>query len=56
MSQGETTANPVCCEDRELAPPPEIGALVDPAEPHPGEPGAPDDAPTAVLLALEPTV
>jgi hypothetical protein len=65
MSQGSTTSagqgsnraaveNPVCCEDGDLPPPPAIGAI-DPAEPHPAEPGAPDDAPTAVLPALERT-
>jgi hypothetical protein len=63
MSQGSTTSaaqgsgqgeqeNPVCCNDADLPTPPAIG-LVDPAEPHPAEPGAPDDAPTAVLPALE---
>jgi hypothetical protein len=44
--------NPVCCDDGDLPPPPAIGAI-DPAEPHPAEPGAPDDAPTAVLPTLE---
>ena len=53
MSQGETTPNPVCCEDDDLPPPSTVGARVDPAEPHPAEPGAPDDAPTAVLLVLQ---
>ena len=65
MSQGATTSktqgaygrtpNPVCCNDPELPPPPAIGARVDPAEPHPAEPGAPDDAPTAVHLVLSRT-
>ena len=55
MSQGETTPNPVCCTDDQLSAPPEIGARIDPAEPHPAEPGAPDDAPTAVLIALDRT-
>lgn len=66
MSQGATESagqngeaeipNPVCCSDHGLPPPPAIGERIDPAEPHPAEPGAPDDAPTAVLLALDPTV
>ena len=51
-SAAGTTPNPVCCTDRELPPPPAFGEGIDPAEPHPAEPGAPDDAPTAVLLAL----
>jgi hypothetical protein len=37
--------NPVCTTDRKLPPPPSIGELIDPAEPHPDEPGAPADAP-----------
>ena len=48
MSNGTSTIsspNPACTADRELPPPPEIGALGDPAEPHPDEPGAPADAP-----------
>jgi hypothetical protein len=49
-AQGTSTANPVCCSDPDLPPPPALGELVDPAEPHPAEPGAPDDAPTAVHL------
>ena len=57
-SQGDkpqATPTPVCCTDDTLPPAPSIGARVDPAEPHPSEPGAPDDAPTAVLLVLERT-
>ena len=45
---GEGVPNPVCCNDRTLPPPPAIGELIDPAEPHPAEPGAPDDAPRAL--------
>jgi hypothetical protein len=45
-----TTENPVCATDPDLPPPPAIGELVDPAEPHPDEPGAPDDAPAAQPL------
>ena len=51
MSGG--TPNPVCCSDSDLPPLPALGELVDPAEPHPAEPGAPDDAPTAVHVALK---
>jgi len=47
-----TTANPVCCTDGDLPPAPPLDELVDPAEPHPAEPGAPDDAPTAVHVVL----
>lgn len=36
--------NPVCTIDRKLPPAPDNCAL-DPAEPHPDEPGAPADAP-----------
>ena len=39
--------NPVCITDVDLPPPPPIGEAIDPAEPHPDEPGAPEDAPDA---------
>jgi hypothetical protein len=39
--------NPICLVDRDLPPPPENGEHLDPAEPHPDEPGAPRDAPDA---------
>ena len=40
-----TTPNPVCTTDTDLPDPPQIGALTDPAEPHPDEPGIePKDA------------
>jgi hypothetical protein len=42
--------NPICLVDRDLPDPPDIGATVDPAEPHPDEPGAPHDAPDARAL------
>ena len=42
--------NPVCTAGCDLPPPPEIGAGIDPAEPHPDEPGAPPDAPDAQPL------
>ena len=42
--------NPVCITGCDLPPPPEIGAAIDPAEPHPDEPGAPADAPDARTL------
>ena len=44
------TPNPVCASDDELPDPPSIGEAVDPAEPHPDEPGAPEDAPARRLL------
>ena len=52
MSQGATraAANPVCCTDDELPPPPATGALIDPAEPHPDEPGAPADSPDRLTV------
>ena len=43
--------NPVCTTDDELPEPPSIGELTDPAEPHPDEPGAPDDCPPKQPLA-----
>ena len=49
---GSETPNPVCCTDPDLPPAASAGERIDPAEPHPAEPGAPDDAPTAVNLAL----
>jgi hypothetical protein len=39
--------NPICLVDRDLPDPPDIGQHIDPAEPHPDEPGAPYDAPAA---------
>ena len=45
-SNVEPTPNPVCTTDRDLPEPPAIGELVDPAEPHPDEPGVePGEAP-----------
>lgn len=46
--------NPVCAVDHDLPPPPDNGELVDPAEPHPDEPGAPDDAPSVRKLKTAP--
>lgn len=43
--------NPVCTVDRKLPPPPDNCSL-DPAEPHPDEPGAPDDAPSIRELEI----
>jgi hypothetical protein len=43
----EEQENPICLVDRDLPAPPDIGEQVDPAEPHPDEPGAPNDAPDA---------
>jgi hypothetical protein len=40
--------NPICATDDDLPPPPTIGEGIDPAEPHPDEPGAPHDAPDAL--------
>ena len=47
MSPSRTAkaANPVCTIDPDLPPPPALESGIDPAEPHPGEPGAPPDAP-----------
>ena len=45
VSDTQSTPNPVCATDGDLPAPPAIGELVDPAEPHPDEPGAPEDAP-----------
>jgi hypothetical protein len=46
----EEQENPICLIDRDLPPPPDIGAHLDPGEPHPDEPGAPTDAPEARAL------
>jgi hypothetical protein len=46
--------NPICLVDRDLPDPPDIGATVDPAEPHPDEPGAPLDSPDARALRETP--
>jgi hypothetical protein len=43
--------NPVCTVDEELPPPPD-NCLLDPAEPHPDEPGAPEDAPAIRSLRI----
>jgi hypothetical protein len=56
VAQGKTgmlIANPVCTTDGELPDPPANGELVDPAEPHPDEPGAPADAPARRTLERE---
>jgi hypothetical protein len=48
MSGSDTNGeqeNPICLVDRGLPPPPDIGGMGDPADPHPAEPGAPLDAP-----------
>ena len=47
------TENPVCTSDPVLPPPPSIGELGDPADPHPDEPGAPPDAPARITLGSE---
>jgi hypothetical protein len=41
---GTASENPVCVS-RQEPPPPSAGALGDPSEPHPDEPGAPPDSP-----------
>jgi hypothetical protein len=44
-SMEESTPNPVCTSDADLPDPPRNGELIDPAEPHPDEPGVqPGDA------------
>jgi hypothetical protein len=56
MAAGKTkkaVANPCCTTDPDLPPPPSIGELCDPAEPHPDEPGAPADAPERVGVATD---
>ncbi len=45
--------NPVCTIDGKLPPPPD-NCLLDPAEPHPDEPGAPPDSPSVRTLEIEP--
>ena len=45
--------NPICTKRDDLPPAPFAGEGVDPAEPHPDEPGAPPDAPDARRLADE---
>ena len=44
--------NPICIAGGAL-PPPSTDCEVDPAEPHPDEPGAPDDAPAVRPLDPE---
>jgi hypothetical protein len=46
-------ANPACTTDPDLPPPPSIGELCDPAEPHPDEPGVPADAPARRSLPAQ---
>ena len=47
---GKAVANPCCTTDADLPPPPSIGELRDPAEPHPDEPGAPADSPELISV------
>jgi hypothetical protein len=54
MADPTPTPNPVCTTDADLPEPPELDELIDPAEPHPDEPGVgPGEAPPRRTLREE---